>query len=416
MDNYSSRAAAYIFFCSVFLAINCAPSLAQSCARSLTFNRNQKSFGTCRDLGSLGASLAWSLFPENNTLEVAFSASAPSASGWVGWGINLGPAPVMNGSDVLVAFSASNGSNLLQYKLTETTLSGTLPSCSPVDLTVLDRAVEISGSFMKIFAVLQLQPNQTVLNHVWNRGPGITAFKPQPHSPTDQGILKVDMASGTVATVQAPYQRLKNRHGIINVVGWGILLPLGVIAARYLRPFEVADPAWFYIHVFCQSSGYIIGVAGWATGLRLGSYSKGVVYHTHRNIGISVFSFATLQVLSLLMRPQKDHKVRTYWNVFHHTLGYTTIILAIVNIFEGLHILQPKSSWRNAYLGILIALGAVSLILEVITWVAYFHRSKKSSDPVKAAGQSTVTNGFHNGSRNGNYNGNAHSSSKRLSP
>lgn len=68
--------------------------------------------------------------------------------------------------------------------------------------------------------------------------------------------------------------------------------------ARYLRPFQAADPAWFYLHVSCQVSAYAIGVAGWATGLKLGSESKGVQWTAHRNIGITLFSLATLQVNS----------------------------------------------------------------------------------------------------------------------
>lgn len=68
--------------------------------------------------------------------------------------------------------------------------------------------------------------------------------------------------------------------------------------ARYLRPFQAADPAWFYLHVACQVSAYAIGVAGWATGIKLGSESKGIQWTAHRNIGITLFSLATLQVNS----------------------------------------------------------------------------------------------------------------------
>lgn len=73
-------------------------------------------------------------------------------------------------------------------------------------------------------------------------------------------------------------------------------MPIGAIIARYVKVFKVADPAWFYLHVTCQLSGYIIGVAGWGTGLKLGSDSPGIVYHTHRNLGIALFCLATLQV------------------------------------------------------------------------------------------------------------------------
>lgn len=75
-----------------------------------------------------------------------------------------------------------------------------------------------------------------------------------------------------------------------------MLFPLGVMIARYMRSFPSADPAWFYIHVGCQISAYAIGVAGWGTGMKLGSQSEGVQYSVHRNLGIALFCFATLQV------------------------------------------------------------------------------------------------------------------------
>ncbi|KAL2336765.1 hypothetical protein Fmac_011211 [Flemingia macrophylla] len=94
-------------------------------------------------------------------------------------------------------------------------------------------------------------------------------------------------------------------HGVLNAVSWGVLFPLGVIIARYMRTFPSADPAWFYLHVGCQVSAYAIGVTGWATGLKLGSESVGIQYGVHRNIGITLFSLATLQVnhhMSILLQ------------------------------------------------------------------------------------------------------------------
>lgn len=85
-------------------------------------------------------------------------------------------------------------------------------------------------------------------------------------------------------------------HGVLNAVSWGFLFPLGVIIARYMRVFPSADPAWFYLHVGCQLSAYVIGVAGWGTGMKLGSESEGIQYSPHRNIGITVFCLATIQV------------------------------------------------------------------------------------------------------------------------
>ena len=76
-------------------------------------------------------------------------------------------------------------------------------------------------------------------------------------------------------------------------------MPVGAIIARYLKVFKSADPAWFYLHVTCQTSAYIVGVAGWGTGLKLGSDSVGIKYNTHRALGITLFCLGTLQVYDL---------------------------------------------------------------------------------------------------------------------
>lgn len=82
----------------------------------------------------------------------------------------------------------------------------------------------------------------------------------------------------------------------MNAVSWGILMPIGAIVARYLKVFNSADPTWFYLHITCQSTAYMAGVAGWATGLKLGRDSSGIQYDAHRIIGIILFCLATLQV------------------------------------------------------------------------------------------------------------------------
>lgn len=87
------------------------------------------------------------------------------------------------------------------------------------------------------------------------------------------------------------------------MVSWGILMPVGAMVARYMKVFKSANPAWFYLHVSCQVSAYIVGVAGWGTGLKLGSDSPGVEQTTHRNIGITLFALGTLQVLTAPIHP-----------------------------------------------------------------------------------------------------------------
>ncbi|KAH7415570.1 hypothetical protein KP509_14G052700 [Ceratopteris richardii] len=303
----------------------------------------------------------------------------------------------MAGTQAFIAFAASNGSTILTYNVTDASKGGGL-KCTPISLHVLDMRVQIVGNSIAMLVKIQLQPNQsTVLNHVWNRGPSVSDFQPSAHAfdATDlSGLRTIDMASGESSSSAAlPHQVLKNRHGVLNTVGWGIVLPCGVLAARYLR---FADPAWFYIHVFLQLSGFTLGVAGWATGMRLGDYSKGIVHHKHRSIGITLFAISIVQVFALLLRPKKDHKIRKAWNIYHYSLGASILILGISNIFYGFDILSPQKKWRRAYIGVLIGLAILTLCLEVVSWAYTFRKKAVGRKPEGAqiGGAHSITNGY----------------------
>lgn len=253
---------------------------------------------------------------------------------------------------------------------------------------VKETAAEFSGGMMRLFATLVLpEKGKTTLNHVWQVGPSVTDGFPakhgfQPANLNSKGTF--DLLSGESKSSASGDSRVtrKNIHGILNAISWGFLFPVGIIIARYMRTFKCADPAWFYLHISCQCSAYVIGVAGWATGLKLGSESKGITYDVHRNIGIALFCLATLQVFALLLRPKKDHKYRFYWNIYHHGVGFTMLILSLVNVFKGLDILDPATKWRSAYIGILVVLGVIALLLEVVTWIVVLKRkSNKTTKP-----------------------------------
>lgn len=267
------------------------------------------------------------------------------------------------------------------------------------DLTfpVTNLAAQYTNGEFIIFATLSNVG--TNVNQVWQAGP-LSNNVPAQHSITGDNVQSVgtlDFLSGQGTTGGGINSRIRRRnvHGVLNAVSWGTLMPLGAIIARYMKVIKSADPAWFYLHVACQSSAYIVGVAGWATGLKLGSDSVGIQYDAHRNIGITLFCLGTLQVFALLLRPNKDHKYRIYWNVYHHSVGYTVIILSIVNIFKGLDILDPEKKWKNAYIGIIVTLGAIALILELITWPIVLKR--KRSNPEKSHHGANGVNGYGHG-------------------
>ncbi|CAI8612476.1 unnamed protein product [Vicia faba] len=326
-------------------------------------------YPNCLDLPVLNAFLHYTHDPQNSTLSVAFIASPPTPAGWVSWGIN--PTGVgMAGAQVIVAFK--NDTAMAMKTLNLKSYSEIIPGKLSFDVWDM-KAEEDGGGFMKIFATVKVPVNVNAVNHVWQVGPSVFAGMVGPHefSPPNlnsKGRLSLNGAAEVSDVPLDSATKKKYIHGLLNTVSWGILFPLGVIMARYVKTFPSADPAWFYLHVSCQLCAYVLGVAGWATGMKLGSESEGITFSIHRNVGITLFCLATIQVFALFLRPNKDHKYRFYWNIYHHSFGYTIIILGILNIFRGYEMLGPDHKWKSSYMTVIIALAVIALVLEAITW------------------------------------------------
>ncbi|KAL7244371.1 hypothetical protein ACSBR1_016585 [Camellia fascicularis] len=371
-----------LLFCSVLIPLFLLSS-AQSC-NNYAFASN-KVFSACTDLPYLNAFLHWTYNPSSGSAQIAYRHAGITSSSWVAWAINP-ESRAMIGSQALVAFQKSDGS-MSVYTSPVDSYKTTL-QMGNLSFAVSDLSAMYSNSEIVIFATLTLPSNMTTVNQVWQDGP-VSNDSPQMHDITISGphvrsMATLNLLSGqsrTTGAGGAVNSKIKRRniHGVLNAISWGILMPLGVMIARYVKVFESADPAWFYLHVTCQTSAYIIGVAGWATGLQLGNDSPGIQYTAHRTIGIVLFCLATLQVLALLLRPKKDHKYKLYWNIYHHSVGYTVIILSIINIFKGFNILRPEKNWEKAYIGIIVVLAAIAAFLEGYAWIIVAKRKKSAS-------------------------------------
>ncbi|KAK1423992.1 hypothetical protein QVD17_19303 [Tagetes erecta] len=378
-----------VFLC--ILMSSFVVSYAQSC-KTYTFSNNQN-YATCVSLPVLNSHLHWN-YNSNGTIDVAFRHTGSTTSDqWVAWGLNVGGSGMI-GVQTIVAIRNSTGPVRL-YTSAVNSYGSSLEE-SPLSFNVTRMMAERVNDDVVIYATLVLPNGQTRFNHVWQMG-RVSNGVPRIHSMSADNrnsVGTVDFIAGLTSAgdgkVGGSRQHQKNIHGVLNVVSWGILMPVGGMAARYLKAFNVANPAWFYIHAATQTSAFIVGVAGWATGLKLGSHSKGIKYDTHRNIGIVLFAFGTLQVFALLLRPKPDNKYRYYWNIYHRSLGYSVIVLSIVNVYKGLDILDPEKKWKNAYTAIVISLGVITVVLEALTWFIVLKRKseeKKTHEETNEYGQ-----------------------------
>ncbi|EEF43825.1 conserved hypothetical protein [Ricinus communis] len=210
-------------------------------------------------------------------------------------------------------------------------------------------------------------------NHEREIGSSVESTKSQmndsfPHG-TENGAGTTNLGSWKGKSGSHHRHHFRNAHGILNIIGWGALLPTGVIVARYFKKVPLKCEEWYNLHTLCQTSGYIVGAVGWGVGLWLGNSSKQHTLKTHRILGIIIFTSATVQMLALCLQPKKDDDYRRYWEIYHQILGYALIAIIIANIFQGVHNQAHPEKWKWIYVGILVILGGVSLALEIFRWV-----------------------------------------------
>ncbi len=163
----------------------------------------------------------------------------------------------------------------------------------------------------------------------------------------------------------------KAAHEWLMAICWGILIPLGIMSARYFKLHT--DSLWFQIHRAVQTLAFIGGIVGFALGFVIASPSPSwdsYPYAVHRNLGIAVVVLGSIQMISLVARPKPNHKYRPYWYLWHAWIGRTSAILAIANIYYGiLNVAVFSSPWAwIAYTSALYAIVFAALVLEILNW------------------------------------------------
>lgn len=72
--------------------------------------------------------------------------------------------------------------------------------------------------------------------------------------------------------------------------------------------------------------------------------------------------------MALLARPDKESKVRKYWNWYHHTMGRVLIIFVVANIFYGIHLGEKGKGWTASYAVVIGILFLTAVFLELKIW------------------------------------------------
>ncbi|MFT7058341.1 MAG: hypothetical protein ACJASV_000841 [Pseudorhodobacter sp.] len=201
-------------------------------------------------------------------------------------------------------------------------------------------------------------------------------------------------------------------HGRVMVLAWAVLVPLGVVAARYFKvlpsqdwPNELDNRVWWFAHRGAQ----YLALALMLTGLWLILQVRGTTGSLtsqdwiHRYLGWGTLALAANQFLSGWLRGSKggptdprgvmrgDHydmtRRRLIFEALHKTSGYVALVFAVTAILTGLwQANAPVYMWTGV-LGWWGVLGGVIYVVSahtkrVATYEAIWGpQSKPPSDP-----------------------------------
>ncbi|GMY29199.1 cytochrome b561, DM13 and DOMON domain-containing protein At5g54830 [Fagus crenata] len=202
------------------------------------------------------------------------------------------------------------------------------------------------------------------------------------HSVTSSRPVRVLLMRGS-AEAEEDLRPVLAVHGFMMFLAWGILLPGGILAARYLK--HVKGDGWYQIHVYLQYSGLAIVLLGllFAVAELKGFY----VSSLHVKFGITAIILACVQPVNAYLRPKKPDNgeevtsKRILWEYVHIIVGRSAIVAGIAALFSGMKHLGDRYGGANAH-GLNWALMVWILVGALIVMYLEFREKRRRRDRI----------------------------------
>eukprot|EP00045_Choanoeca_perplexa_P011822 m.126804 g.126804 ORF g.126804 m.126804 type:complete len:700 (-) comp15782_c0_seq3:33-2132(-) len=191
---------------------------------------------------------------------------------------------------------------------------------------------------------------------------------------TEDAIL-VGQSVGSLTSSTPTLARDKTiAHGILMLLAWVGLSPLGTYIARY---YKLAGPVWFQLHRGAQVVAVLLALVGWVIILTDNDVGK---QGTHHRMGMATIALAFVQVLLGAFRNQisgfdkeaasdpDDHGPRRWlFNYLHWIVGRTLLVFAPATVYYGLDVLGAEDAPKSVLLatcGVLVGFFVVSEVIK----------------------------------------------------
>lgn len=309
--------------------------------------------------------MGWAFSADKSSVTMTMSMDTLA---WMAIGVS--PRSAMIGTlAVIVKGDGGSGCTIDQYRVTTLTASGMQQDGS--GFTAASASCTVTGNTVSAVFTRAVTNGDYSLSltgntpMAWAVGFELQAFDGH----QAEGVTNVNMATGAVSA--AGRKPLHVAHGAINFVAWGILLPLGVLLARFTKhiPVKAGPPLWFNSHRMLQTTGLFFTIlALFIAVVMVERDGKPHFDNVHAQIGLVVTLLGVLQPLNALIRPAPKPPTpkRVVWEVVHKGVGYATIIIGVAAIITGLDAIQPAAATITLilYSDYVAAFGTAFLIFE----------------------------------------------------
>ncbi|XP_027097715.2 cytochrome b561, DM13 and DOMON domain-containing protein At5g54830 [Coffea arabica] len=209
------------------------------------------------------------------------------------------------------------------------------------------------------------------------------------HSVTSKRPVHVLLMRGS-AEAEEDLRPVLAVHGFMMFLAWGILLPGGILAARYLK--HVKGDGWFQLHVYLQYSGLSIVFLGFLFAV---AELRGLFLHSlHVKLGMLAILLGVVQPVNAYFRPKKPgagevvSSRRILWEYMHVIVGRSSILVGVAALITGMKHLGERYGDENVH-GLTWAL-IIWLLVGALTVIYLEYREKKRRQDRVSGGSSWV--------------------------